>query len=384
MKKSLCKVAAGTVLIAGFANGNAGEGPRLALTGPDPGTDSSERHRLGVNFTAWFNFQAKVQASRQGLAGILTGDPAVDSRQDRQYDDGFNKVNSLGNPTLALTGPADTFPRTTYFGFASNSQFSPATGPTGLNPGSLSFHSMTSLGGGYGRLGGNDAAPSVELTYSYLLRSCERWFLELGVGVSYLSVDWDQRGSVDATAGVLVDTYRTGTVDPRVDVAAGGVLPYVGTFQPKPGVPWIGSLPTRLLSEQAVVVDGQRRVSLDAFLVRLGPWLDYRFTPSLRVGVGVGPVLGYTDASLNYSDLVRLPGGALPISTQSGRLDGDGFVYGMHSEVHVRWEFSPNWTVQVGLHHLLVEPIRFSNQERAVEIRLTDGFGASLGISRRF
>ncbi len=345
----------------------------------------SLRHSIGASAPIWVGTRATMRGFNRGAYGTITGNPAADARQDRYYDDGYNRVNSLGNPDLALTGPADSFPRTTFFGFSNNSQFSPAGGPSPGNPGTLSLHSVESIGGAYGDFGSNEIQPGAEIFYRYRAILKEKWSLDFEVGASYLSLDWKQKGNLTGTAGILEDRYNTGTVDPRVDVNAGGILPYNGPFEPAPGAPWIGSTPSRQpTSYQDVLVSGERKLSLESFMVRLGPALDYQLASSLRIGVQVGATLGYARTTMTYSDQFNFQLASLPAQTLSGRVEKDSFVVGLFSSLRLSYDLSEKWDVFAEGRHLWIDKIQLADARRSAEIQISEGVGFTLGFSRHF
>jgi hypothetical protein len=310
---------------------------------------------------------------------------ATDARQDRFYDDGFNRVNALGNPDLGFTGPADSFPRTTFFSFNSNTQFTPDSGPTVASPGTLSLHSVDSIGGAYGEFGSNEIKPGAEIFYRYRALVREKWSVDLELGASYLSLDWKQQGAITGTAGIVEDRYNTGTVDPRVNVNAGGSLPYVGPFDPTPGAPWIGSTPSRQpTSYQNVAVNGSRKLSLESFIARIGPALNYHVTPSLRVGVQAGAAFGYACTTMTYSDQMTFQLASIPSQSAAGRAKKESFVAGLFSALRVSYEFSRNWDVFAEGRHLWIDTIRFNDAQRSAEVHLSEGVGVNFGLSRQF
>ncbi len=342
------------------------------------------RHKFGVAIPIWFGAQATMRSSGGMNVGTITGNPATDARQDRFYADGFNRVNSVGNPNVGLTGPVDSFPRTTYFSFAHNSQFSPTAGPTVLNPGRLSLHAFDSLKGGYGNFGGNEIRPSVELFYRYTLLPRERWSLDLEVGLSWMSMGWKEKGVVSAEAQWVKDVFDTGTVDPRVNVGLGGRLPYVGPFDPQGGEPWIGSTPSRRVYTGNALVSGQRELNLDAYLFRFGPALSWQVVPQLDLGLQVGAILGWASSSVSYADQIAFQDPTIPTVAQSGSVSDDKWVLGLHSAVRATYHFNRRWDFFAEGRHMLLDTIHIQDPQRSAEVDLSSGFGAAFGIGFKF
>ena len=350
---------------------------RLILT-------KKSRHEVGLATPFWTGVRANVHAFGVLNHGTITGNPATDARQDRLYVDGFNRVNSIFNPDVALSGPFDSFPRTTYFGFSDNSQFSPTTGPTIDNLGSLSLHAFESLSGGYGNLGSNEIRPAVEIFYRYNLLPRERWSLDLEVGLSWMTMGWTEGGVVSGEARLIEDKFTTGTVDPRVNVEAGGSLPYSGPFDPQGGEPWIGSTPTRRVYSSNAIISGKRDLDMEALLLRLGPALSWKLIPRIDVGLQLGVVLGRVGTSFSYADQITFQDRSIPSIGQSGNVSQDTWVFGLYSAVRLTYHLSEKWDLFVEGRHMFVDAIRLREPQRSTEVDLSQGIGVVIGIGYNF
>lgn len=351
-----------------------------ALSKPGP-----MRHQFGLDVPVWFGATASFSGGMDRDAGIITGDPSVDSRADRFYDDGYVRVNALGNPTIPGTGPADTFPRTSYFGFQSNQQvtepdFSGAT----IVPGSVSYHNVRLNGGTFEKGFSNDPTPGMELFYRYTAREEASWSWGLEAGLSWMRLDWDQTGTFGAVATVQEDRYNTGTVNAKVSVSSGG-LPYEGTYDPQPGRPWIGSSPDRQTPyTRAASVTTQREVTSDWVLLRLAPGIDWKASDRISLGLQAGPVVGWTGTDYQFSDRVTVFDPGIPTLNQAGSGSDDRFIFGLYSGLRLAYRISEHWGTHIEARHLWVDDLHVSGGGRNVTVGIADGWGVTAGVSWRF
>ncbi len=351
------------------------------------GAAQRSRHSFGVQVPFWFGAGLSMSGTPNLRSGTITGNPDVDARQDRFYADGFNRVNSVGNPAIATTSPQDLFPRTTFFGFESNSQVTPPTfGPTGNTPGHLSLHDVALVGGDYAASQDNDqASPGVELFYRYRWKDRQKWTLDLEAGLSWMNLQWSQGGVIGATAGIYEDRYSTGTVDPRVFPDAGGSLPYAGPYEPSGGTPWIGSTPERQPYTTAPAsVQTDRKFTLDSLVIRLGPGVAWKPTDRWELGLLAGLAVGYSNAEYRFRDTIRVENPTIPTLTQSGQGEFSDVWLGLYSAARVTRELSEHWQVLVEVRHIWTEDRTYYQSGRVFNLDLSQGFGASIGAIYRF
>jgi len=349
--------------------------------------DREHRHSFGVQVPLWFHAGVSMEGVSDSRSGTITGDPALDGRQDRYYDDGFNRLNSVGNPTIAGTAPSELFPRTTHFGFLDNRQVSPPSfGPAGSIPGSLSLHDVTLVGGGYTSAFRNgENSPGVELFYRYRWKNPEKWTLDLEAGISWQTFDWSQSGDVDAVAAVDEDRYPTGTVDPRVFPGSGGNLPYAGPFQPVGGTPWIGSVPSRQATAYLPAsVNTARDLEMDSWIGRIGPAVHWRFHPRWRFGALVGLAVGHSDVTYSFRDRISVNSPTVPVLIQQGQGGYTDTWLGLYSALRLTYRLSERWDVLAEARHLWTDAQTHTAGGRRIRLDFSEGFGISVGAAYRF
>ncbi|MBI5772706.1 MAG: hypothetical protein HZA89_03060 [Verrucomicrobia bacterium] len=333
----------------------------------------------------WFGFQIPALARvRASFSGQSTGNPgtvgtATDPYQDRFYDDGYLRVNSLGNPTVG--GLSDTFPRTSFYRYDNASQAVAPNNGLGI-PGSVTFNSVNfSQGGSFGDGQAHHAIPGIEFFVRKELKAQKRWHLSAEAAVSWSHFSWVQRGSVPTTLNVTQDTYNTGTVD------ATGRAGVEGVFDPTlvPFPQWIGSTPTRTTLNVAGTLGGSRKLTLDAFQVRIGPSLGYRLTPRLSVDALAGLTLGIGFSRFNFSDTLTPAAGSGVSTVSLNGNDRDTHTwYGLYSALRATYDLTEKWQGLIEVRHLWMDSLFHAGSARSAQIFFTDGFTLSIGAAREF
>ncbi|MFT4690495.1 MAG: hypothetical protein ACJASX_000930 [Limisphaerales bacterium] len=342
-------------------------GLRMSIIEPQ----SRRRHRFGVGLPFYFNAKAKFSASRTANPGAAPAavPTLADGRVSREYDDGFNRVNSAGNPAL---GPGGT-PVTTHFGYQSDGQVANAAGA-----GTISMHSVALNGGDYQNGLNNDVSPGVEFTYQEEWADHGRWTTYWEVGAGYQNFNWKEEGTSAATASVITDTFALNGV-----ILPGGTAPYTGPFTPVPGAPAIGSTPTRGVADMVAAVTGTRKIVLHAFQFRAGPGIDWRSEDNRwRVGAQAGLNVGFGFSEMSYNEQIAIAG--LPLISQSGGSTSSHAWAGLFTALRLHYQINPEWGAQAELRHQLTGNLHHNGQGRSVDISLSDGFGVTGGLTRSF
>ncbi|NBV22908.1 MAG: hypothetical protein EBS05_13450, partial [Proteobacteria bacterium] len=285
-------------------------------------------------------------------------------------DDGYNRVNTPGNPAL---GPGGT-PVTTYFGYQNVSQVANVVGA-----GTLTEHSVQLNGGDYNRSMKNQAFPGLEFAYQYDWKSGKDWRLSWDASVGYQWFNWSHRDAPNSTANVITDVYQLNGVN----------LPgasYDGSPTPSPFTATIGSTPTRTDATALASVTGSRQLGLHALQLRLAPAVEWAPTPDWLLGASAGVTLGLGFTELSYAETINTVDGAgNPLSiSQSGRSTATHVWAGLSTAVRVTRHLGEHWDVQLEARHLLVDPIHHNAPVRSGEIHLSDGLSLAAALSYRF
>jgi len=248
-------------------------------------------YRMGMNITVDF----------QDLGGLQLSDPgpATGSAYNRNYDNGYNRVDSSGNAG-GLTWYWGYQNDLSHQGstFTLQSESTPATATSGK------YEDYPQSG--------------VELTYGRELRRGKRWRLgaEGGFGCNAISIKDEQ--TVKYFVNRTSDSFALGSVIPPL-------APYMGTFE-GPG-PLISSSLTpdnrsvAVLSEAATII-GTRKVESDLFTLRLGPYLEVPLGRKFAATLNGGLILAVADTKFSFSETVLISDPLYSINLTSARRSG--------------------------------------------------------------
>lgn len=331
------------------------------------------RHHFGLAAPTWIRARANFTATRAtnpGPVPVTPGPTLADGRVNRIYDDGYNLVNSAGNPVLGGE------PRTSFYGFQDGVQLQPTAGSGTV---SVAMHSVTLNGGDYTRKLENQPFPGLEAFYRYDWKAGKEWVLSWELAAAYQLFHWERNGAPGSSVNLLTDTFALGGVD-----FTGEPIPYNGTFAPVVGRPNIGSTPTRTEGTAAASVTGRRQIDLHAMHLRFGPALTWEPDPRWHFGFQAGLALGAGASQLSFAERITVAAPATPVISQSGRSSEAHFWAGLFSAVRVSRRLSERWDCHLEVRHLLTDAIRHQGGTRSAEIHLSDGLGLGAGMSYRF
>lgn len=334
-------------------------------------TRGGRRLHYGVGVPFYVNAKANFSATRTANPGAAPAVAATlaDGRVDRFYDDGFNRVNSAGNPAL---GPGGT-PVTTFFGFQSDGQVANVVGA-----GTLALHSVQLNGGDYHRGLNNGVSPGLEFTVRGDWRNSGRWRSHWEAGVGYQNFNWSENGALGATASVITDIFALNGV-----AFPAGTAPYSGPFTPVPGAPAIGGTPTRAIATMGAAVTGTRKIVMHAFQLRAGPGIErVSKNGKWRFGAQAGLSVGFGFSELSYNEQITIAG--LPVISQSGG-SSEGHVWtGLFTALRMGYQLNREWAAHAEVRHQLTGSLTHQGTGRSAEISLSDGFAVSGGLTRSF
>ena len=330
------------------------------------------RHHFGFGTPVWLKARANFTAARATNPGAAPSAPATlaDGRVDRFYDDGYNRVNSVGNPVLGGE------PRTSFYGFQSGVQLLPTAGSGTV---SLALHSVALNGGDYTRKFDNQPFPGLETFYRYDWKAGKSWTLSWEFAAAYHFFHWEKSGAANSTVDLITDTFALSGVD-----FSGIPTPFNGSATPVLGLPNIGSTPTRTQATVAAAVAGQRRLELHAGQLRLGPSFTWEPAVRWRLGWQTGLALGAGVSQLSFNEQITVADPATPVISQSGRSAEAQLWAGLYNSVRVSRHWNERCEIHVEARHLAVESMRHSGPTRSAEMNLAEGFALSAGVSYRF
>lgn len=335
----------------------------------------ASRHHFGFGTPVWLKARAGFTATRATNPGAAPTAPVptlADGRVGRTYDDGYNLLNSVGNPAL---GPGGT-PITSFYGFQSGVQLQPVAGAGTV---SVAMHSIALNGGDYTRKLNNQPFPGLEAFYRYDWKAGRNWSVSWELAGAYHYFHWEKTGAPGSTADLITDTFALNGVD-----FTGEAIPFDGTFAPVIGRPNIGSTPTRTQATVGAAVAGRRQLDFHALQFRVAPSLNWEPSPKWQVGLQAGLALGVGFSQLRFAEQITVAAPATPVISQSGRSSDAHLWAGLFSSLRVNRQFNEHWSAQVEVRHLLTDKLRHNGPTRSGEISLSDGLGVSTGVSYRF
>ena len=278
-------------------------------------------YRMGMNITADFKKLGGLQLSDPG--------PATGSTYNRNYDNGYNRVDISGNAGGT----------TWYWGYDN---------PISVQGNTLTLQSestpATATSGKY-----EDYPQSgVELTYSRELTRGKRWRFGLESGLGYTAISIKDEQTLNYFVNRTSDTFALGSVIPPLP-------PYAGTFE-GPG-PLISSSLTpenrsvSLLSD-AATIQGTRRFESDLFTLRLGPYFEIPLSRKFAVTLNGGLTLGFADSKFSFNETVFISDPLYNINLASGSRSGSDretdFLVGGYAGANLSYAISDRVGVFAG------------------------------------
>ena len=295
--------------------------------------------RFGMNFKADFQNNAGYFGSVN--PGLATGGA------NHTYNDGQVLVDSSANAGG----------RTWNWGYQNASQ---------VVGGAMQFHVIQTSGSSSTddnpQYGGELVYQRVVGNLPFNLPGC--WGLEAGFGLTEINLQDNRRGPV----GVIIDTY-----------ALNGVLPpsagYNGTFA-GPGA-LLGDTPTRTLGTAARI--SNQKLSGQLFSLRLGPFVEWNFTPELSLAASAGLTLAPATIDYDFSESGSLSGGTTAVD--SGHASKFRLLYGPFAGAMFRYDFNRHWGVYVGAQFQSLNDMNLSSGTHTARLDQSATVYGTAGIS---
>ncbi len=278
-------------------------------------------YRMGMNITVDFKNLGGLQLSDPG--------PAVGSTYNRNYDNGYNRVDISGNAGG----------RTWYWGYqdAASHHGNTLTLQSESTP-------ATATAGKY-----EDYPQSgVELTYSRELARGKRWRFGLEGALGYMEVSIKDNQAVNYFVNRTSDSFDLGSI----------VVPppgYAGTFE-GPG-PFIssslgpGDRTVTLLPDAALIL-GERKIHSDVFTARLGPCLEIPLSSKFAAVFSGGLALAVADTEFSFQETVLITDPTYHINLTSGSRSTSGsetdFLVGGYAAASLSFALSERVSLVAG------------------------------------
>lgn len=298
MKNVWClRATASAVLAVGsvtFAQTGDSPPPR-AITLEKP---SAELHnRVGVNY----RFGWGIKADFRNLGGYdnpLLGRlaPADQHRQDREYDDGFVRLDSRGNNHNEFGDQPELENTTWYWGFVQPANRNQIADNQVMM--SVSSSPAEAVSDGHK----DDSSSGFEVYYDRELLRNGAWRFGVEGAFGFGAISINDGRTLYASRNVLFDRFS----------AAPGVvlLPEDNPQTPITGPgPLISDAPTRqeLMIPDGAGITGSRRLEAGMYGFRLGPYVEIPLGRKWSVMVGGGLAVVCLDSEFSFNETVSLP-----------------------------------------------------------------------------
>lgn len=286
---------------------------------------SPRLNRIGLSYAMGIN----ISVDFRHLGGLQLSDPgpALGGAYNRNYDNGYNRVDVSGNANN----------QTWYWGYSS---------PNSVQGNNLLLQSDSTPSTAHVGKYQDDPQSGLELTYNRELVRRERWRLGLEGAFGYMALSFSDSEALSYFANRTSDTFAlNGVIPPQP--------PYAGTFQ-GPG-PVISSAPSQrsvtFLSDAATIL-GQRKLDADVFLFRLGPYFELPLSHKFYLDISGGLTLGWADTQFSYQEQVLVSDPTYGINLVSAPRSGSGsqseFLIGGYAGASIGYDVTERIRVSAG------------------------------------
>lgn len=317
--------------------------------------DWTRNFRLGAqllfNVKTEFSLNGPVSVNRQspGPAGV----PGA----DHYYDDGYVRVDNLGN--------VDGY--TSYWGYDNASQYNAAAQQLVMRSiGSYDVSQQQTVDGG--------VLPGLDVAYGSQIRDWGKLRLGWEAGYAFTPMDFKDSTALDVNFNRDVQAFSTGglTLPPA---------PYAG------GPSGVGAqlldVATALPSESLPgTITGTRQLDVNLHALRAGATLFWRFQPRWALTGSLGPAMGLVPGSYIYSETFTLSDGS--ISSESGNMSHTAVVFGGYASATLHCRVISSADVYLGVQFMGLQDADFGNSQREASLDLGATFALSLGVNWPF
>ena len=282
-------------------------GASVASAQPLNLAESGSLNRFGASFRPGFN----IEANFTGLGGFARrtepGPNDTSASVDRNYDDGYNRVDVSGN-VGRLTG---------YWGY--DHGVGDLANQTPIDGDVVIMNSSASAAVGTSPNRGNDPQLGFEVTYNRRLGHLGKsaWGLELAF--NWTDVDIHDRNNASAPVNRISDAYSVGGITPPLDAPPAPA--YRGTFSGLGAL--ISDVPERSIHvlPNGARITGERLLEASVYGWRVGPYLDVPVCSRVALSFSAGLAVAYVTSDFSFSENVTIPGVGTELHSGAGSRD---------------------------------------------------------------
>jgi hypothetical protein len=314
--------------------------------------------------SARLTFNVKVGFSDGGgLPPSSLAGPAVGNGVNRDYDDGYVRIDSEGNAG-GLTWN---------WGYRDASQIA--------GDDTLRLHSSSAPSSSYDA-SPDEPVPGFEVAWLRDLYAGERWAVGVKVAFGYGSLGLNDNAPVLSPVLRTTDTYSLGGIIPPGDPSLPG-WQYQGTAG-GPG-PLIGDQPlnrTVTTVPNGALTTGERQFDADLFHWKLGPWWEGLLFPRCALHLGGG--LGWSVVSSEYRfNEVTTVAGVGSFSHQ-GRGGATDVTVGGYVEAQLHFKVTDRSAIILGAEFQSLQSVQQNLGGRRVELDIGTAWSLQAGFSFSF
>ena len=320
------------------------------LPAAEQGEASMNEFRVGPSFGI------NVKATFSGFQPYaLAPSPAAGSLVDRNYADGYVRVDSSGNAGN----------QTWNWGYQNSAQYDQAASAMNFHGLSVNTESTS----------GQTSNPNYGFELSYLRRLSANpnghFAVEFAFGYNRLDIPDNTAHPVNGT--VTTDSFPLGAVIPP---SAG----YAGTFS-GPGA-LLGATPTRSSALASGTISGTRSTDADIYNLRLGPVFTLPLGEKVRLELAAGLAAAIVDNQFNFSETLTVNGIS---ESRSGNGSGADMLFGPYVRGGISYKLSPSWNVFVSVEYEhLTDPIKQTAAGTSVELDFGQAIYTTVGVGFSF
>jgi hypothetical protein len=320
-------------------------------------------NRISIGYSMGFNYT--VDFKRLGGMALSNPGPAIGGAFNRDYDDGYNRVDSSGN----------SGDMTWYWGYQS---------PASVHDDSVELHSYSTPATARSMDHQDDPQHGFEISYSRELMRKERWRGGVAGVFNYTLLEIDDNSVLKHVAYRTNDLYSLNGVVPPI-------APYAGTFEgPGPLLDsslTAGDRSTTVLPRTATVY-GNRKLESDIFTFRLGPYIELPLHRRVSLFLDGGLTLGVGASKFSFTERVEISdpvyGVDLISSRRSGSESQTDFLVGGFGGGRISYAVTEDISIFAGaLYQTAGKSITRSKGKESV-LNMGEGIIVSIGASYSF
>jgi hypothetical protein len=316
--------------------------------------------------TALLGFGAKstIGGPEALVPGGSPAGPEAGGGIDRNYDDGYVRVDSEGNAGGI----------TWYWGYRNASQVP--------GDGTLRLNSVSATGGGSVSVDQDKPALGTEIAWLRDLRRDHSWAFGTKLAFGYTGYEFESSGTVSASQSRITDIYSLGGIVPPGNGTGTGYQ-YQGSYD-LPG-PVIDEVPTHrevVTNPSAMRASGTRSLDANVWSFKAGPWVELPLGQRFSAQAGAGLAFALVAADLSYNETVSVTGS--DDVRHSGGGSASEVVFGGYVETSLNTHLTERLDLVVGAQFMPLTSFEESIAGRPVEIEFGTAWAITLGLSYRF